>query len=243
MFRDVYICDGNSTDGTQEIAKKYGARIMKQKDTDEPNQRLTSFGEARTTCVNQAQESWYFRLDSDEELSAEAESEIREIIARDPQQRVWRIPRKYLVHGKVVDQAITYPNYEIRLFDRQAIFGYTKATHERVQVRPGVSIGTMKACMYIPLPDTYEAFWQKFESGLRFDAIHHKDIGVYSWLYGTVHVVWSLFGYSVKVIRCQMSSGAKMPLKYEWARYRYQGKVWLLITRQFLNNLGSFLRA
>ena len=34
-FDDIYICDGNSTDGTQDIARSFGARIVKQFDTDE----------------------------------------------------------------------------------------------------------------------------------------------------------------------------------------------------------------
>lgn len=242
-FADVYICDGNSTDRTQEIARSFGARITRQRDTDESNQRITSFGEARTRCVEQAEYEWYFRLDSDEELSAEAVAEIRKIVTGAPTHAVWRIPRRYVIAGKMIDQAITYPNYEIRLFRRDAVEGYVKATHERVVVKPGQSIGTMQACMHIPLPDTYEEFWKKFESGLRFDAIHHRHIGLYSWVYGSGHVIWSCLVYTLKLIRAQFAHGTVMPLRYEWARYRYQGRVWLLITKAFFSNVWRVVSA
>ncbi len=242
-FADVYICDGNSTDSTQEIARSFGARITKQRETDEPNQRISSFGEARTRCIEQAMCDWYFRLDSDEELSPEAVEEIRKIVTGAPTQSVWRIPRRYVVAGKVIDHAITYPNYEIRLFRRDAVEGYVKATHERVVVKPGQSVGTMQACMYIPLPDTYEEFWKKFESGLRFDAIHHREIGLYSWVYGSAHVLWSCLVYTFKLVRSSFAHGTAMPLRYEWARYRYQGKVWLLISKSFARNIWRLISA
>ena len=38
-FREIIICDGNSTDNTLEIAKRYGAKIIKQYDSNEPNLR------------------------------------------------------------------------------------------------------------------------------------------------------------------------------------------------------------
>src|SRR4051812_17912281 len=96
-FSDVYICDGNSIDGTQEIARAHGARVVKQVETDEPNQRVTDFGAARTKCVKAAREQWYLRLDSDEYLSPEAVEEVRSIVAnRNPLYRAYKIPRKYV---------------------------------------------------------------------------------------------------------------------------------------------------
>ncbi|MBI2603994.1 MAG: glycosyltransferase, partial [Candidatus Harrisonbacteria bacterium] len=36
-FAEIIVCDGNSTDDTVAIAKKYGAKVVKQYDSDEPN--------------------------------------------------------------------------------------------------------------------------------------------------------------------------------------------------------------
>lgn len=237
-FEDVYLCDGNSTDGTLDIARAYGVRVEKQFESDEPNQRISSFGETRTRCLNQAQKAWYFRLDSDEELSAEAAKEIHEIVSQlEPSHSVYRIPRKYIFKDQVIDQAITYPNFEIRLFRRDAVNGYVKATHERVDVKPGFEIGTMKTPMYVPLPETYEEFWKKFESGLRFDKLEHKNISIYSWIYGTAHVAYSLLRYTFKLIRTRLSPGNKLPLRYEMARFWYQLLVWRLTTEFLFNRL------
>ena len=38
-FGEIIICDGNSTDDTRDIARSFGAKVIKQYDTDEPETR------------------------------------------------------------------------------------------------------------------------------------------------------------------------------------------------------------
>src|SRR3989344_9448921 len=124
-FDDIYICDGNSTDGTQEIALSHGARVTKQFDHDIPNSRLDSFGEARTRCFKMAKYDWYVRVDSDEELSLVVVEEIRKIVAESkPKFWLYKMPRKYTHHGKIIDRTITYPNRQIRFFNKKAVNGF-----------------------------------------------------------------------------------------------------------------------
>lgn len=233
-FSDVYICDGNSTDGTQELARSMGVRVEKQFDNDEPNQRIKSFGEARTRCMSFAKEPWSLRVDSDELVSQELKDEVRRIASSEnPEFFAYKISRKYLWKGKVIDRCITYPNWQPRFFHRSVLLGYSKATHERPELVPGIAYGRLKQAQLVPLPDEYAAFWKKFENGLYFDKIQHKNVSLYSWIYGTVHTAAWLLIYSWRLFWSRVLPGNKLPLEFEFARFKYLAKVWMLTTRFF----------
>lgn len=243
-FEDVYICDGNSTDGTQDIARQYGARIVRQVETDKPNQKITDFGATRTKCVNAAKYKWYFRLDSDEYLSTEAVEEIRAIVANpNPPCRVYKIPRKYVWRGKIIDDTITYPNRQIRFFHRDTVEGYTKITHERVVVKSGEKIGILKNPMFVPLHDTYDDFNKKrLARALDWDRRHYEALLTFpKWLYAIFHTIAQLFLFSLRFIRVRfISSGNKLPLSYELWRFKYLvATMWLATWIIFQKMAGS----
>lgn len=234
-FSDVYICDGNSTDATHEIAQAHGARIVKQVDTDEPNQRVTDFGAARTCCLNAAQEEWYIRLDSDEYLSPEVVEELRSIIARNlPQPSIFKIPRKYVWRGVVIDDTITYPNRQIRVFRRDAVGGYTKITHEKVVVLPGQTIGLLTNPMYVPLPDSAVEFDAgRTNRALDWDRRHYEaTMTLKKWLWAVLFTSATIALFTIRLIRVRLiSRGNKLPFQYEWWRYEYQFRTLWLATR------------
>lgn len=231
-FADVYICDGNSTDGTHDIARRFGARVIKQVETDEPSVRITDFGATRTRCVNAGLYDWHIRVDSDEELSPEAVPEIRRIVADPkPEFLVYKMPRKYKLRGRIIDLATTYPNRQMRFFNRRGIDGYTKITHERVVVKPGVKIGLLKNCQYAPLPGTYDEFWRKFENGLRFDKKQSANMSFSRWLRSSLHTLALSVLYFSRLINIQFRRGNKMPFRYELARQKYLFLTWMIATR------------
>ena len=234
-FEDKYICDGNSTDGTQAVAAKFGARVVKQVATDEPNQRITDFGAARTVCVNAARYPWYFRLDSDEYLSPEAIEEIREIVANpNPPYRVYKIPRKYVWRGKVIDDTTTYPNRQIRFFRRDAVEGYTKISHERIVMQPNEPVGILSGLMYVPLHDSYDEFGEhRLVRALAWDKLHYEQsMTLGTWAYALVHTTATLALFSLRLVRVRfISRGNKLPLSYELWRFRYLIATMWLATR------------
>jgi len=230
-FADVYVCDGNSTDGTQDVARSYGARVVKQVETDETNVRITDFGATRTRCIDAGRYDWHLRVDSDESISPEAVEEIRGIVA-DPHPKflVYKMPRKYMLRGRVVDLATTYPNRQMRFFNRKGVEGYEKVTHERVVVRPGALVGVMKNCQYSPLPEDYADFWSKFARGLKFDDRHNARISLWSWCYSTIHSTALMFLYLSRLVRIRFERGTKLPIRYELAREKYLFLSWLNAT-------------
>src|SRR3989338_3337245 len=83
-FAEVIVMDGNSTDGTLEVARQFGCRIERQFSNTETNQVIADFSEVRNRLLKMASYDWYLSLDSDESASPELASEVRKII-QEPQ--------------------------------------------------------------------------------------------------------------------------------------------------------------
>ncbi|MEK7077146.1 MAG: glycosyltransferase family 2 protein, partial [Patescibacteria group bacterium] len=131
-FAEIIVLDGGSTDRTRDIAGRFGARIVKQYETDEPLQEIDDFSEIRNKGLQLASLDWFMYIDSDEYLSSEAIEEIRAIVASsDPAAHAWWQPRKYVLNGKIIDCASTYPNIQMRFFHRSWVSGFIKPIHER----------------------------------------------------------------------------------------------------------------
>lgn len=153
-FEDVFIIDGNSTDGTQEFARSLGVRVEKQFDNDEPNQRITHFARMRFHSWSLAKYDWIFWIDADEIPAPEQIIKIRSLVSKNDLKSVYRFRRlARLPDGRVVKHALFYPEYTPRLFHRQS--GATlvdRPVHERFVIPPDVKL--------IDEPETYLAKWQ-----------------------------------------------------------------------------------
>ena len=79
-FGEILVYDGNSEDNTVEIAKRYGAEVRKQYDTDEKSVKIKDFTELYLRQRDEAKFDWVFYFDSDEFLSEGAEEEVAEVI-------------------------------------------------------------------------------------------------------------------------------------------------------------------
>lgn len=243
-FADVYVCDGNSIDGTQEVARAHGARVVKQVDTDVPEQKVVDFGAARTKCLSAAQYDWYLRLDSDEYISPELVEEIRRIVENPhPPYFIYKIPRKYVWRGEIIDDTITYPNRQIRFFKRSATHGYTKIAHERIMVRSGEQVGLMRGTMLVPLPEGYDEFDRgRLSRALDWDCRHYEASMTFkSWLWAVIHTGATLTIFTLRCIRVRfISRGNKLPIWHELWRFKYLLATLWLATRITCRKLLHF---
>ena len=232
-FADVYICDGNSTDGTQDIARKYGARVERQFDSDVPNQKVKDFSAIFNRVMSFAKYDWYLRLDADERPTPELIEELRAIVTDPhPKARIYKIPRLYVWRGKVVVDSITYPNNQIRFFHRGAVKGFEKITHERLVPLPGEKVAITKHPMLIQFFD--EVFSEgRIERALEWDRLQYEKY--LTWgelLHAYAHTAYVMTLFGVRAIRVHLiSRGHKFPLRYDWWRYRYMARANLLATR------------
>src|SRR4051794_749152 len=73
---EILVADSGSTDGTLEIARELGCRIIERE--------YGTSGEFKNWAIPQAAHEWVFILDSDERITRELAKEIRDTLG-DPQ--------------------------------------------------------------------------------------------------------------------------------------------------------------
>ncbi|KKT29482.1 hypothetical protein A3G55_00765 [Candidatus Giovannonibacteria bacterium RIFCSPLOWO2_12_FULL_44_25] len=133
-FAEIVICDGNSTDNTLDVAREYGAKIVKQYDSDEPNLRcVKDKANVRQRNMDAASYDWYFFMDSDDALSRGVIEEIQKITA-DPtlQFFVYRMPTRLFLDGMEIKHEASYPSYQTRLINRKIKPYFKGKVHDRL---------------------------------------------------------------------------------------------------------------
>ena len=74
LASEIVIVDSGSTDRTEEIAKKYGAKFV--------HQDWLGYGPQRNVAIGLCQSDWILNIDADEEISPKLYERIKNIIER-----------------------------------------------------------------------------------------------------------------------------------------------------------------
>jgi len=120
---EIVVVDSGSADRTLEIARRYTDRIHHRDWDDYASQKNFAVGMARF--------DWVLSLDADEEVSPELREEILSLLAEDPREAAFSIPRKHLYFGKWVRHGGWYPNRQVRLFRKARGKWEGEFLHER----------------------------------------------------------------------------------------------------------------
>lgn len=106
---EIVIVDSESTDRTEEICKKYGAKFIKQK--------WLGYGRQRNVAIENCSGRWILAVDADEELSPELRDRIKNIIeSDDTSKKVFEINRLSVCFGKKIKYGGWGTSYAVRLF-------------------------------------------------------------------------------------------------------------------------------
>jgi glycosyltransferase involved in cell wall biosynthesis len=151
IFADeVLVLDSESTDKTCNIAKEIGARVEQQ--------AWLGFGAQKNKAVELADNDWVFVLDADERITPELRDEIISTL-KNPQFDGYRIARLNNFFGKNIRHCGLYPDYSIRLFNRQKGKFNDVPVHESVQIQGNTD--KLKNHMLHLAFDTVEEFSNK----------------------------------------------------------------------------------
>jgi len=124
---EVLVVDSGSSDGTADLAARYGARVVIKE--------WLGFGRQKQYAVEQAAHDWVLCLDADERVSPElAASVVRALHA--PTAPVYRMARRNRFLGRWLRHGDGYPDWSARLFDRRQARWSDDAVHEKVLGAP-----------------------------------------------------------------------------------------------------------
>jgi glycosyltransferase involved in cell wall biosynthesis len=232
-FEDVYIVDGNSTDGTQEIARSFGLRVEKQFANNEPNQRITHFARARLHSWSLAVHDWVYWIDADEVPTPEQIAKVREIVLRNDVSAVHRFIRlAKLPDGRLVRHALFYPEYVPRLFARSS--GATlvdRPVHEKFVLPVGIR--------FEDHPETFIARWgtptemwkrQRRYIDMDTESIPRTVWGLIRWVY--LYNLRSFFGQLYRAVRASVISLLRKEVALPWAYNRFFLLYRLIVMRE-----------
>ena len=187
---DIVIVDSGSTDGTQEIAREFGARFE--------HQDWLGYVGQKNQALARAVHPWVFSLDADEQLSPELRAEVQRLKAIEPPVGThgFSLPRCVLYEGRWIRHGDWYPDRLVRLFRRdQAKFAGGKV-HERLEVSGVISAlrGELYHHSFKDAADhwarcqKYARLWAetKFEAGKTTGALAPFTHAAFRWFRGYV---------------------------------------------------------
>lgn len=227
-FDDIIVCDGGSTDRTLEIARSYGATIIHQ-DTQFKfhNNKIRDYSGVRNQTLAAAKHKWFFFLDSDEYLTPEIVAEITSIVLdkRAMPAACW-VPRKYVLKGTIIKCATTYPNRQMRFFHRDATERFIKEVHERIKVKDGAPVLSLKKYMLVPMCDSIVEVRKKWQYYANLESTRPEIINI--WLvckviYGNVKIsTLFILRYIRNLFFCR---GPRVPFVHEMERHVYHIQI------------------
>lgn len=121
---DILIVDSGSTDGTQALAERHGARVIQQE--------WLGFGRQKQFAVEAAKHDWVLCLDADERVTPTLQASM-EIALQSPSTAAFRFPRCNRFLGRYLRHGEGYPDRSLRLFDRRQARWSNDAVHEKVE--------------------------------------------------------------------------------------------------------------
>jgi glycosyltransferase involved in cell wall biosynthesis len=167
---EIIVVDAESTDDTVAIARRFTERVYVRP--------WNGYVDQKNHAATVATHDWIFSLDADERVPAELSTEIRALLATDPPEAGYRMPRVSFYLGRWMRTTDMYPDYQLRLYDRRRARWDGLHVHESVKV-DGESIGYLKSeLQHYPYRDLSEhlvrmdryttlAARQMFEKGKR----------------------------------------------------------------------------
>jgi glycosyltransferase involved in cell wall biosynthesis len=125
---EIVVLDSGSTDGTEQVARKFGARFLFQ-------DWLGYVGQ-KNKALSLALHEWTFSLDADEELSPTLREEVKQLKQADLPDDIsgFSMPRCVLYEGRWIRHGDWYPDRLTRLFRRSRARFTGGRVHERLEV-------------------------------------------------------------------------------------------------------------
>ena len=134
---EILVIDSESSDSTREVAAQSGARVL--------TNAWPGFSKQKQFAVDNAANDWIFSLDADERLSPELRSSIDELHQHDEANVAhgYRVARRAFYMNQWIRGGGWYPDYQLRLFNRNRGHWRDRVIHESVVMDAGARVETL----------------------------------------------------------------------------------------------------
>jgi glycosyltransferase involved in cell wall biosynthesis len=162
---EILVADSGSVDGTREIARGLGARVIERD--------FGGYAEFKNWAIPQAAHPWVLIVDADERVTETLATEIREVLARPPADLdgYWIYRRSFFM-GHEIRYAGWQTDKVFRLIRRDVCRYRERRVHEEIDVDPRRA-GRLRSRL---LHYTYWSYDQYFAKYVRYTALGARDM-------------------------------------------------------------------
>lgn len=134
---DVLVLDSGSTDGTVDVARRHGARVLQRP--------FDSFGAQRNYAMEAGdlRGEWVLHLDADEAVPGSLRTELQQIMRAGTHFDAFRVPARILLGGHWLRHAGMYPSYQVR-FGRRDCLRFLDHGHGQREDLAAERVGTLQ---------------------------------------------------------------------------------------------------
>ncbi|WP_459814044.1 glycosyltransferase family 2 protein [Campylobacter concisus] len=134
---EVIVVDSGSKDNTKQICQNFSNVKFYEQD-------WLGFSAQKQKGVDLAKNEWIFVLDSDEVITNELQDEIISTL-KEPKFMAYNVARLNFFFGKAIKNMGLYPDYTVRLFNKNFAKFDGRAVHEKVILNDGSQkLGALK---------------------------------------------------------------------------------------------------
>ena len=161
---EILVADSGSTDGTLEIVRNLGCRVIERNYVNSAN--------FKNWAIPQARHEWVLVVDADERVTPALAAEIRRVLATEPRHDAYELRRDLFFLGHKINRCGVSHNFLVRLFRREDCRYQERRVHADVVV-PSGKIGRLSERMlhYTALDiDHFLAKQQRYSTWAALDA-------------------------------------------------------------------------
>ncbi len=119
---EIIVVDGGSADGTQNLCRQHGARVIEHP--------WEGYSIQKNRALGEASHPWVLSVDADERVTEDLRQEIEDLLSGEPACNGYYIPRKNIFWGHWMRGRQFYPDYQMRLIRREKAGFIERKVHE-----------------------------------------------------------------------------------------------------------------